>query len=133
MKGDNKLIFYSVQEDNVGKLIVKYSLTLTDNLKFTMWCNGIKVPMSKVAHICKNKVAITCSIVLNIVVFLKIMSEEKLSPTDAIKYCTSLLEQLIPDFEDKKARKIFFLKRQLGLSMVSNFCEKHAFRRRRIS
>ena len=51
LKGQDKVTFYSITENDLGQPIVKYSLVITENLKFTMWCNEVKLPLIKVIQI----------------------------------------------------------------------------------
>ena len=49
------LTIFSLQENKDGRPLVKYSLIITDDLQFSMWCNEVKVPFSKVSDLCSNK------------------------------------------------------------------------------
>ena len=77
---------------------MKFSLIITEDLKFSMWCNETNIPPSKVAHICKDKVIDSCSCVLNILAFIRNLSEERVLPTSiAIEECIKILTKVIPE------------------------------------
>ena len=80
LKGENKLTFYNIAENELGQPVVRYSLIITEDLKFIMWCKEVKVPLIKVSHICKDKKINSSSGVLNIIAFLKNFYEEKVTP-----------------------------------------------------
>ena len=110
---------YSMSEDDSGRLSVRYSLMITKELSFTMWCEEIKIALSKVSHICKEKFE-KCSQVLNLLVFLKNMNESKaIPPTNTIEHVVSILKKIIPDIDDNLAKKVSFLEEQLELSIKS--------------
>ena len=67
-----------------------------------MWCNEIEIHPFKVAHIFKKKMIDSVTSVLNVIAFLKNMSEEKLPPpTDTVEYCVSVLEKVLPTLDEE--------------------------------
>ena len=119
LESENKVAFYCLTENDDGRPMVKYSLVITQDLRFSMWSNETKVPTNKVAHVCKGNVLSSWSSVLNILTFLRNISEQKSTPPDInIEHCVSILSKVIPEIEDEKLmKKVSFLKEQLELSM----------------
>ena len=68
----------------------------------------------------------SCPSVVNIIAFLKNMSEDEVtSPKDTVDHCVSLLEKIIPELEEQISRKISFLREQLSLAFKKSkeiFC-----------
>ena len=127
LKQENKLTLYSIEENDLGRPSVKYSLTIMEDLQFILWCREVKVSPHKVAHISKTKLANTCAVVENIIVFLRNMSDEKLPPPkNTVEYCVSVLNKTIPELDEKTAKKVSFLKEQLSLSMISNHSRRYS-------
>ena len=56
VRGDDKLTLYSLAENDLGRPFMKYSLVIKEDLQFSMWCREVKLPLSKVAHLCSDKV-----------------------------------------------------------------------------
>ena len=121
LKGENKLTLYSLEENEAGRPSVKYSLVIFEDLKVSMWSNEVKVPQYKIKDLCKNEKVVLSSNVLEILVRLKNMSEERkkvATPKDTIEYCSKLLTEIIPELDESTGRKILFVKEQLSLSIV---------------
>ena len=73
-----------------------------EDLQFSMWCDDIKIPPSKVVHICFEKIY-SCSSVLNILAFVKNMSEEKdVPPEITIDYCIKILLKNLKVMDTRK-------------------------------
>ena len=124
---DNKLTLYSMKEDQNGCPVVRYSLVINEDLTFSMWCNEVKIPFTKVAHLCKDGKVNSLTGVHNILVILKNMTDEKsMQATDVIKYCISLLEKVIPELDEQQSKKISFLNEQLQLSITHKFGRRYS-------
>ena len=66
VRRENKLTIYSFKENEVGRPIIKYSLIITEDLQFSMWCNEVKVPLATAKGLHQDKKVTTLSGVLNI-------------------------------------------------------------------
>jgi hypothetical protein len=117
---DEKITFLSVKEDARKRPTVLYSLTVLDSLQFSMWCHDIEIAPSKVSHISKDEKLSSCSRVLNIVAFLRNLSDEKELPVKyTVEHCVSLMTLLASEVSDDVAQKISFLAEQLSISILS--------------
>ena len=87
----NKLTFYSLTENDLGRPSVKYSLIIAKDLQFTLWCREVKIPISKVAQFCNKGHKIdSWAGVLNILAFLKNIAEQRLSDLFSLEVFFSL-------------------------------------------
>ena len=92
-----------------------------------MWCNDVEVSPAKVAQHCKEKRGNSCIGVLNILAYLKRLSEDKsLQATNTVEYCSSLLEKTLPDLEEDISKKVGFLTEQLKLSIKNKFARRYS-------
>jgi hypothetical protein len=118
VRRENKLTIYYFKENEVGRPIIKYSLIITEDLQFSMWCNEVKVPLATVKGLHQDKKVTTLSGVLNILTRLKNMSEETnkvATAQNTIEYCSELLTEITPDLEKETGKKVSFLTEQLQL------------------
>jgi hypothetical protein len=69
-----------------------------------------------VAHITGLPQIGKCSDVLNILAFLKTSAEERVSTSNVIEFCVTLLEEAAHDADDSLARKLSFISEQLSLA-----------------
>ena len=123
---ENKMTLYCLKENSFGRPVIIYSLIIAQDLQFSMWCDDIKLPPSKVAHICFEKIS-RCSMVINILIFLKNKSEEKdVPPETTIAYCIKRLENRIDELEDDQSKKVSYLTEQLKLSQMSTHSRKYS-------
>ena len=121
LKGDNKLTLYSLAENDLGRPFVKYSLVVKEDLQFSMFCGEVKMPQSKVAHLCSKNAVKSFEGFLNILSNLRISSNENIAPPrDIIEHCFSLLNDAIPELEEEIAPKISFAAEQLKLALKSS-------------
>ena len=123
------LTIFSLQENEDGRPLVKYSLIISDNLQLSMWCNEVKVPFSKVSDLCSNKKIVLFSGVLNILTRLKNMSEgsEKIICTkDTVQFCCELLTEVLPELDEEMVKKISFVKEQLKLSITPKMGRRYS-------
>ena len=124
---ENKVTYYVLKEDDNGRPFVNYSLKIKEDLQFSMYCNEVEVNPSKVAHLCKNKKVNSCIGVLNILVYLKNMSEDKaLQSTNTVEYCTTILEKIVQDLEEDMSKKVGFLNEQLKLAIKNKFGRRYS-------
>ena len=122
LANENKVTYYVLKEDDTGRPFVNYSLKIKEDMQFSMYCNEVEVNPSKVAHLCKNKKVNSCSGVVNILVYLKNLSEDKASKlTNTVEYCTTILEKIVPDLEEEVSKKVGFLNEQLKLAIKNKF------------
>ena len=85
--GEDKITFFALGENDLGMPFVKFSLMITEDLAFSMWCNELKILPAKVAHLCKDGKLVLCSAVINIIQVLKNMWEETvIPPSNAIDF-----------------------------------------------
>ena len=129
VRNENKLTIYSLKENDFGRPVIKYSLIITEDLKFSMWANEVKVPLAKVKGLFTNEKVTTLSGVLNILVRVKNMSEEKKSVTNSentIKHCSQLLTEITPNLEEETGKKISYLTEQLNLSIVHKNARRYS-------
>ena len=124
---ENKVTYYSLKEDDTGRPVVNYSLKIKEDLQFSMFCQEVEVSPSKVAHIFKNEKVNSCIGVVNILVYLKNMSEDKaLLSTNTVEYCTTILEKIVPDLEEEVSKKVGFLNEQLKLAIKNKFGRRYS-------
>ena len=124
---ENKVTYYTIKEDDAGRPFVNYSLKIKEDMQFSMFCLEVEVNPSKVAHIFKNKKVNSCIGVLNILVYLKNMSEDKaLQSTNTVEYCTTILEKIVPDLEEDVSKKVGFLNEQLKLAIKNKFGRRYS-------
>ena len=116
----NKLTFYSLTENDLGRPTIKYSLIIAKDLQFTLWCREVKIPISKVAQFCnKDKKIDSWAGILNILATLRgISSDAAPPPFDIIEYCVSLLNEKIPELDEEIAPKVNFAAEQLKLAIT---------------
>ena len=124
---EDKVTYYSLKEDDIGRPFVNYSLKIKEDMQFSMFCHEVEVNPSKVAHIFKNKKVNSCIGVVNILVYLKNMSEDKpLQSTSTIEYCIAALDKIVPDLEDDMLKKIGFLTEQLKLAVKNKYVRRYS-------
>ena len=93
---DDKITFYTLDENDLGCPYIKFSLIVNEDLSFSMWCREVKVQNSKVKHICDTKLT-SISAVSNIIAVLKNLYDEKTTIAKlSVEYCASILEEIIP-------------------------------------
>ena len=127
LANENKVTYYVLKEDDNGRPFVNYSLKIKEDLQFSMYCNEVEISPTKVAHLCKNKKVNSCSGVVNILVYLKNMSEDKaLLSTNTVEYCTTILEKIEPDLEEEVSKKVGFLNEQLKLAIKNKFGRRYS-------
>ena len=129
VRRENKLTIYYFKENEVGRPIIKYSLIITEDLQFSMWCNEVKVPHATVKGLYKDNKVNTLSGVLNILTRLKNMSKESekvATPEITIKYCSDLLTEITPDLEEETGKKVVFLTEQLQLLIVHKNARRYS-------
>ena len=54
IRQQGKLTIYSLSENDIGRPVIGYSLVVTEDLQFSMWCNTVKVPKSEVKGLHKD-------------------------------------------------------------------------------
>jgi hypothetical protein len=124
---ENKVTYYAIKEDDNGRPFVNYSLNIKEDMQFSMFCHQVEVNSSKIAHIFKNKKVNSCIGVVNILVYLKNMSEDKaLQSTNTVEYCTTILEKIVPDLEEDVSKKVGFLNEQLKLAIKNKFGRRYS-------
>ena len=124
---ENKVTYYSLKEDDTGRPFVNYSLKIKEDMQFCMFCHEVEVNPSKVVHIFKNKKVNSCIGVVNILVYLKNMSEEKtLQSTNTVEHCIAILDKIVPDLEDDVLKKIGFLIEQLKLAIKNKYARRYS-------
>ena len=127
LANENKVTYYVLKEDDNGRPFVNYSLKIKEDLQFSMYCNEVEISPTKVAHLCKNKKVNSCSGVVNILVYLKNMSEDKaLLSTNTVEYCTTILEKIVQDLEEDVSKKVGFLNEQLKLAIKNKFGRRYS-------
>ena len=124
---ENKVTYYAIKEDDTGRPFVNYSLKVKEDMEFSIFCLEAEVNPSKVAHIFKKKKVDSCIGVVNIMVYLKNMSEDKaLQSTNTVEYCTTILEKIAPNLEEDVSKKVGFLNEQLKLAIKNKFGRRYS-------
>ncbi len=98
---------------------VKYSLTITSDLCFSLSCMGVTVPNQRVSHIIEKDTLGTLSSVSNILAYLKSLcgKDSEDDSTSVLQLCADMLGEI--DLSGLKAGpKIMFLREQLILSTL---------------
>lgn len=129
VRDEKKLTIYSLKENNFGRPIIPYSVVITEDLEFSMWCNEVKVPHARVKDLCNDKKVNSLSGVLNIFVRVKNIDEETEKETSSkitIEHCSKLLEEITPDLDEDTGKKISFLTEQLNLSIVHKNARRYS-------
>ena len=116
----NKLIFMSISFDELIQPYIKYSLTICEDLSFSLHCNNLVVTHDEIALITKDKIA-SCSEINDILAFLKDTFEYKNNITSLIQNTTLCLETCIEMSEDcSKKRRYGFILEQLSFIKRDN-------------
>ena len=125
---ENEVTLYALKIDNSGQPHVNYSIMIKEDLQISMWCNGVEISPKKVAqHLSKEKKIHSCVGLLNILVYLKNMAEDKvLQSTNTLEYCISLLEKTVPELEEEVSKKVLFLKEQLKLAITNKYARRYS-------
>jgi hypothetical protein len=113
---DNKLFFLSFGNESSSGPQVTFSLVITEGMTVSMFSHGVKVQLDQIAHISGLGTINRCSQVLNILSFLKAISEATLPQDDTLQHCILLLESLLPTVDEDCKRKLCFISEQLNLA-----------------
>lgn len=128
LEEQGKIVFASIATTELGKAFVKYSLTVEEDLSFSLWSDGLEVPSKKVSHIVEQqeKKIRRCSDVANVLAFLKHYQSVPRELLDIIELCTTLLQAAAQECCSRTAVKLEFIIEQLQLAQKSNQQRKYS-------
>lgn len=113
-KNGDHLVLYSVEISQDGYVTIPFSLTIFEDLIFSMFVQGIKIPSSSVRYISTNTKFCSGSEILNVIAHLKGMSEP--STEDCIYSAISSLERAASLARNEELQQqLSFFNEQLSL------------------
>ena len=121
LKKEDQLIIEDVEFCEDGKPRLKFSLTITSKLLFSLYSNDTAVPSSKVQHITEQNCVKRHSDVSNLLAFLNAYSAQGRDSTDVIQECIANLSKIAKESvenDDILRPKLQFIIEQLILSIL---------------
>ena len=115
---ESSLVIYKPHLSTQGRLEVQFNVTISENLEFEVFCSGIKLDPSLVAHICKQKIT-SFGELFNIITFAKNYDVEHDSIAK-LKSSVDDLESCIPSLPLEKQHHFEFLVEQLQLATLKD-------------